>query len=202
VSLTPPGGLYKQGTIVSLTAVPNGGWRFTSWSGDLSGGINPGTIEMTGNKTVTATFDRLRSDLDATGTLNWDKVKKTETVTGTIVVKNIGESGSKLNWKVNASPTWGTWTIIPPSGTDLEPGVGTTLTVSMVAPDKRNTAFDGNVTLVNLDDPTDVVVIPAHLKTPTSYHPSIIEEFIQWLFERFPRLEHLFPSLALHIRGI
>jgi hypothetical protein len=42
---------------VTLTAVPQTGWNFTGWSGDLSGIVNPETIaSITGNMDVTATF--------------------------------------------------------------------------------------------------------------------------------------------------
>jgi hypothetical protein len=56
VTLNPTGGSYASGTIVTLTAVPNSGYAFSSWSGDLSGNTNPTTITMNGNKTVTANF--------------------------------------------------------------------------------------------------------------------------------------------------
>jgi hypothetical protein len=49
-------GPYYYGDIVQLTAVPTIGWSFTSWSGDALGTINPTTVNMTGNKAVTATF--------------------------------------------------------------------------------------------------------------------------------------------------
>ena len=47
---------YTYGQVVNLTAVPQSGWVFTGWSGDLSGSANPATLVMTTNKTVTATF--------------------------------------------------------------------------------------------------------------------------------------------------
>ena len=62
VSLNPPGGSYNAGTVVTLTATPQGGtsgWEFIGWSGDLSGSTNPASITMNGNKTVTATFNQL-----------------------------------------------------------------------------------------------------------------------------------------------
>jgi len=40
-----------------LTAAADPGWVFDSWSGDLTGSANPDTIAMTGNLTVTATFE-------------------------------------------------------------------------------------------------------------------------------------------------
>ena len=56
VFLDPPGGTYDQGSDVELTAVPQLGWAFSGWSGDLTGGANPDTVTMDGDKNGTATF--------------------------------------------------------------------------------------------------------------------------------------------------
>jgi len=56
VALSPAGGVYDEGTVVTLTAMPNAGYQFSSWSGDLSGSTNPATITMNADKNVTATF--------------------------------------------------------------------------------------------------------------------------------------------------
>ncbi|MCG3118584.1 MAG: hypothetical protein ALAOOOJD_00804 [bacterium] len=56
VVLNPPGGIYDAGTAVTLTAVPDSGYQFSGWSGDLTGSANPDTITMDGNKNITATF--------------------------------------------------------------------------------------------------------------------------------------------------
>jgi hypothetical protein len=58
VTLNPSGGVYVAGTTVTLTAVANSGWVFSSWGGDLSGNQNPATIVMNSSKTVTANFVR------------------------------------------------------------------------------------------------------------------------------------------------
>ena len=47
---------YDHGEEVELTAIPDEGWNFTEWSGDLSGSANPANITMDSNKTVTAIF--------------------------------------------------------------------------------------------------------------------------------------------------
>lgn len=47
---------YASGTNVTLQAIPNNGFQFTSWGGDLSGTANPTTITMTANTTITANF--------------------------------------------------------------------------------------------------------------------------------------------------
>ncbi len=56
VSLNPDGGLYDDGTEVTLTANPAAGFQFSGWSGDLTGSANPALITMDASKHVTATF--------------------------------------------------------------------------------------------------------------------------------------------------
>jgi hypothetical protein len=47
---------YNQASLVTLTATPNTGYQFSSWSQDLSGATNPSTITMNSNKNITANF--------------------------------------------------------------------------------------------------------------------------------------------------
>lgn len=56
VTLSPAGGVYSDGTVVTVTANPGNGASFIDWSGDLSGSTNPTTITMNSNKSVTANF--------------------------------------------------------------------------------------------------------------------------------------------------
>jgi len=56
ISKVPNQTAYAPGTNVTLTAIPDLGWSFTSWSGDLTGSLNPTSIIMDANKTVTAHF--------------------------------------------------------------------------------------------------------------------------------------------------
>jgi len=73
VTLSPAGGVYNSGTVVTLIATPNAGYQFSGWSGDLSGTTNPATITMDANKNVTATF----TIIDLSG-----QVAHQQTVTG------------------------------------------------------------------------------------------------------------------------
>jgi hypothetical protein len=57
ITLDPAGGVYEPNTVVTLTAVPDTGYTFDYWTGDLSDSNNPETLTMTGNKSVTAVFD-------------------------------------------------------------------------------------------------------------------------------------------------
>lgn len=56
---TPDQPLYRHGDLLTLAAVPVGGWRFTGWSGALSGNTTPQTLTVTGHHVVTATFSEV-----------------------------------------------------------------------------------------------------------------------------------------------
>ncbi|HXV93843.1 MAG TPA: Calx-beta domain-containing protein, partial [Pseudonocardia sp.] len=56
VDLAPAGGTYLEGSVVSLLAVPDPGFAFTGWGGDLGGVANPTSIAMDGPRSVTAGF--------------------------------------------------------------------------------------------------------------------------------------------------
>jgi hypothetical protein len=56
VTKSPSQTTYDSGTTVTLTPVPSTGYHFTSWSGDLTGTANPGSVVMTGAKNITAGF--------------------------------------------------------------------------------------------------------------------------------------------------
>ncbi|HNY90432.1 MAG TPA: DUF5123 domain-containing protein [bacterium] len=61
VTLDPPGGAYAPGTVVTLTAVPEAGWKLAGWEGVLIfPPDNPvATITMDSDKTVKAKFENL-----------------------------------------------------------------------------------------------------------------------------------------------
>jgi hypothetical protein len=65
-SVTPVSGWYNPGSIVTCQAYPNFGYKFSDWSGDLSGTTNSQSIIMDGSKTVTANFTLLTA---------WDNVE-------------------------------------------------------------------------------------------------------------------------------
>jgi len=52
---------YDYGTLVSVTALPNSGYKFSGWAGDASGTTNPINITMDADKTITATFSTITS---------------------------------------------------------------------------------------------------------------------------------------------
>jgi len=67
---------YHYNDVVQLTAVPDTGWSFVTWSGDLSGTTNIENITITGNMEVTATFAQdeytLTVNIDGNGSVTKD----------------------------------------------------------------------------------------------------------------------------------
>jgi hypothetical protein len=53
---TSPNGYYNSGASVQLTALPNAGYLFVNWTGDLTGAANPQSVIMNALRTVTANF--------------------------------------------------------------------------------------------------------------------------------------------------
>jgi hypothetical protein len=56
VNKNPDHTLYAEGETVTLTAIPDAGWKFVEWGGNISSSENPTSIIMDGNKTVYVTF--------------------------------------------------------------------------------------------------------------------------------------------------
>ncbi|MFZ3137531.1 MAG: CARDB domain-containing protein [Thermodesulfovibrionales bacterium] len=54
----PWSGQFPSGTNVQIEAVPDSGWSFTNWSGDYTGSTNPTTLNINGNKNITANFSQ------------------------------------------------------------------------------------------------------------------------------------------------
>jgi len=56
VGLSPNQTLYDSGSVVQLTATASAGYRFLNWSGAVSGSVNPLSVTMNSNKSITANF--------------------------------------------------------------------------------------------------------------------------------------------------
>ena len=56
VAINPDQELYAAWTVVELTATPDSGWSFSSWSGDVSSSENPLRVSINTNKTIIVVF--------------------------------------------------------------------------------------------------------------------------------------------------
>jgi uncharacterized repeat protein (TIGR02543 family) len=107
ITLDPPSGPYPSGSSVTVTAVPDTGYSFDVWSGDLSGTDNPATLIMDGDKTISADFTTNQYSLtvgisnDSVGTGNTNPVPGTYTYNynDSVTVEAIPDSGmSFVGW--------------------------------------------------------------------------------------------------------
>ena len=57
VLLDPAGGVYAQYTPLQLTPVPDPGWYFIEWQGDLTGWDEPANLVVESDLVITAVFD-------------------------------------------------------------------------------------------------------------------------------------------------
>ncbi len=55
-SVTPVNASYDSASTTIITAIPENGYLFDHWGGDLTGSTNPATITMNANKTISAYF--------------------------------------------------------------------------------------------------------------------------------------------------
>ncbi len=60
VEVNPPGTAFHANTSVMMTALPNSGYGFLKWEGDIQETVNPKTVTITGPMSVTAHFSPLR----------------------------------------------------------------------------------------------------------------------------------------------
>ena len=133
-------------------------------------------------------------DLTCSGDLQWADITPGDTLTDSFTVQNIGAAGTGLDWEIDSYPDWGEWTFTPESGTGLTPEDGAlTVTVEVIAPEEQNTEFEGEIVIINSNDPTDTCTIDVALATPVS-HQTPLMMFFEHLFERFP---NAFPILRL-----
>ncbi|MCK4259931.1 MAG: hypothetical protein KAX49_13195 [Halanaerobiales bacterium] len=100
-TVSPTGGQYISGTIVSFTATPKANWKFEHWSGDASGNEPTVTVVMNTNKNFTAHFISTQYAVNAT-------VEGEGIVEQTLVVNPQGmyDSGTTVQLKAVPAQGW------------------------------------------------------------------------------------------------
>ena len=130
ISLNPSGGVYDQGTVVTLTANASSGYEFSGWSGALSGTNNPASLTMNSNLSVTATFTQISTQdsytlqENTTGFCNVDGSvdNNHDGFTGTGFANTSNAAGNGIDYKINASGGSATLTFRYANGSSDRPG--------------------------------------------------------------------------------
>jgi hypothetical protein len=101
-----PSGPYSWDQVVNLTAVNStAGWGWASWSGADNNAVNPTTVTMSTDKTVTATFVELPPKLSVSPlSLAFSARYGNKTDNKTVTISNTG--GGTLCWAVGTPPVW------------------------------------------------------------------------------------------------
>ena len=133
-------GTYEDGTEVTVTAVPDDGYEFSAWSGDITGSDNPASIKIDGNKSITAEFDVIISVANSLGieqsslAQNYPNPFAVETIipyqvdrAAPIQLSIYNILGEKINTLVNDYQQPGSyevkWNVVDANGTRLSQGV-------------------------------------------------------------------------------
>ncbi|MEM1563025.1 MAG: DUF2341 domain-containing protein [Candidatus Bathyarchaeia archaeon] len=164
-----PSGPYYYGDIVKLTAVPNVGWSFSNWTGDLTGNQNPTTIIMNGNKKVTAVFTQCRYNLTITiagkGNVTVEPYKTAYTYGENVTLTAIADSGWMfVGWGGDVSSNENPITIMMDGNKSITATFvlreGYTLTINISGngavnkdPNYEVYTYGENVTLIAVPDP-------------------------------------------------
>ena len=161
-------------TIDGGVPVDMGSGKTVSYSWSNSGTYQV-TLEVTDNngatdqETKAITVGGSNDDLDCSGSLVWTSVEPGSNVRGSFTIRNIGDTGSGLHWRIESYPNWGNWRFTPESGTGLKPSDGpVTIQVSVDAPNVEEASFSGQVLVVNVNDGSDYETLPVSLSTPVN----------------------------------
>jgi len=126
-------------------------------------------------------------DLNCDGSISWNLVKPKSIQQGSFIIKNVGTSGSKLDWNITDWPDWGEWTFTPQkNGDDLTPEAGEQIiTVFVVVPNQPLAPYEGYITIENRHNNDDSCTVPVSLSTSKNKPLGIQHILEQWL-SHFP----------------
>ena len=126
------------------------------------------------------------ADLECSGDLNFGQVSPGQEIEKVIKVENVGRQGTKLDWKIDNWPSWGTWKFSPSSGDNLKPEDGyVNVYVTFRAP-TTPANHSGEVLIINENEPSDYEFIEASVSVRKS--KNIDKNYINFLTEKLQNL--------------
>jgi hypothetical protein len=139
-------------------------------------------------KALAGEFIPKNPDLSCEGELIWSNKKPGSIATDNIILKNIGDSYSLLDWEIIEWPSWGEWSFSQISGNNLKPEDGEiSIILSVVIPKIPKQTYPGFLTIVNKENHEDHETITISLTTSKD-HINIFDR----LLTRFQSLQMIF----------
>jgi len=179
-------GTYLQGTRVESSSNPGESYyrNGSIWSDlyDFDDTANFCIKGLVGSK----------ADLESSGNLIWNDIEPGSTINDEFEVRNIGDSGSNLDWEIIEYPSWGIWDFNPVNGDNLKPEDGDiTVQINIIVPDEDNQQFNGTIIIVNENDENDFHELQVILSTPNKIGKQkyFIQTILSRIIDRFPIFE-------------
>lgn len=189
----------RQNKIVKSSAEPGESYykEGSSWYDLYDYVFNDSSWDETANfciKGLTGESNQPEPDLQCEGELNWNNIKPGSSTTDSFIVRNVGQSGSELNWEITELPEWGEWSFSPTSGTNLKPENGDIyVQVTVKAPSEKEKEFTGEIKVINKYNPSDYEIIPVSLITPR--YNALKFNFLERITHQFPFLQEILSAI-------
>jgi hypothetical protein len=135
-------------------------------------------------------------DLECEGGIRKTEVPPGSNISGSFQVRNNGDVGSILHWKIDEStiPGWGDNWVFSPNASILTTDMGwITVDVEFQAPSEENEEYNETIRVLNAAESSDYCEIDIYIKTPrirTTYNKLLLQ-----LLERFPNVFSLLRQL-------
>ena len=194
----------KDGSYVTFEAIPALGFRFDSWSGDITGSENPAEVRIYHNMIVTAHFLPHTQEL-----ISEDETLKVTISEGTNALDIWGDPLTELNFIIDETPPPPPETAniidsayrLEPAGTTFDPPVG--LTWSYEPIDIPNTASEESLAIAYYDeDVEEWVALPSNTNIETHQVTATVEHLTTFALMGFPPppkpAEFVLTSLSIH----
>jgi uncharacterized protein (TIGR02145 family)/uncharacterized repeat protein (TIGR02543 family) len=177
VTKFPDAAVYDSGTVVALTPVPSNNYHFSGWSGALAGTVNPATITMNGDKSVTAGFEvNPPNTFTLTVAASNGAVKKTPDLPqydsgSTVGLKATPNTGYRfVDWSGDATGTTDSTTVV------MSKGKSVTANFALIPYQLTVNAVNGTITL----PATATVTVNHGVLTPVKAVASTGYSFSGW----------------------
>lgn len=174
-------------------------WKYrTSKPFSYSPAIADGRVYIgSGNRLYCFSSDQhLIPNLYSEGNLHWSDIKPGSQIKNNIIVQNVGQPNSKLDWRIDSYPEWGNWTFNPDGGDELEPEDGAIIVeITIDIPNDQQASFSGQVKIVNIENDDDFEILEVTVSTVKN--KEIQHPFIRFIKHHSPLLEILQYAFGL-----
>jgi hypothetical protein len=114
-------------------------------------------------------------NVDCNGSLYFMDIEAGSTQFGSFTIKNTGEAGSKLNWRISSYPDWGSFSFSRSAGSDLGSGEEVTIDVEIAVPNVDGAYYSGEIKVRDRECSChwDTVSVVVETIDPADFHSQL-----------------------------